>query len=203
MRLFTLFGLLFNTIFFILLAVIIAGFALDWLTPLMIFNTVAQIHQDPNYRLILGLLSALIILISISFAQSVMGKMQREKNIAFATPSGQVSIALSAVEDLIRRLALQVPEVKSFRPDVVVNKKGIIVNLRIDLRTETSITELTERLQELIKNKIQALLRGIDEPISVRIHVAKIIAHEEKEKVKQKNEGETKEPPIPFYGYGR
>lgn len=203
MRSFALFGLFFNTLFFILLAMLILGIALDKITPQMIFDIAAQIHLDFNSRLILVLISVLIFLFSFSFAQSVLGKMQREKNIAFHTPSGQVSIALSAVEDLIKRLALQVPEVKNFRPDVVVNKKGIVVNLRIDLRCETSITELTERLQELVKNKIQDMLRGIDEPISVKIHVVKIIPHEEKEKNKEKAKTENKEPPIPFYGYGR
>ena len=203
MRLFALFGLFFNTLFFILLAMLILGIALDKITPLMIFNIAAMIHLDFNSRLILILISLLIFLFSFSFAQSVLGKMQREKNIAFNTPSGQVSIALSAVEDLIKRLALQVPEVKNLRPDVVVNKKGIVVNLRIDLRCETSITELTERLQELVKNKIQDMLRGIDEPVLVKIHVAKIIPHEEKEKNKEKAKTENKEPPIPFYGYGR
>ena len=201
MRLFTLFGLIFNTIFFILLALIIAGFAFNIITPQMIFESVTEIHQNPHSGLILGLISALIILISISFTQSVLGKMQREKNIAFPTPSGEVSISLAAVEDLIKRLTLQVPEVKNLRPDVIMGKKGILVNLRIDLRSETNIPELTERLQDLVKSKIQTLLRGIDEPILVKLHVAKIISLEDKGK--KKTNSEPGEPSVPFYGYGR
>ena len=199
MRTFTLFGLVFNTIFFIFLALVILGLAFNIVTPLMVFNILAEISRNPNSALILSLISALIILISISFAQSVLGKMQREKNIAFTTPSGEVSIALAALEDLIKRIVLQVPEVKSLRPDVVVGKKGFTVNLRLDLRSETSIPDLTERLQELVKNKIREILRGIDEPIVVKIHVAKIVSAEEK----KKSDSGPKEPAIPFYGYGR
>lgn len=199
MRIFTLFGLVFNTVFFIALALIILGFALNIITPLMIFNTATDISRNPDSRLIMILISTLIILISISFAQSVVGKMQREKNIAFPTPSGEVSIALAAIEDLIKRTVLQAGEIKNLRPDVVVGKKGITVNLRVDLRSETSIPELTERLQELVKNKIREILRGIDEPILVKIHVAKIIPAEDRKKPDQ----EIKEPTIPFYGYGR
>lgn len=200
MRLFTLFGLIFNTLFFILLALMIFGFVFNLITPLMIFNILVNIQQNLQSRMILGLISSLIVLISVSFAQSVLGKMQREKNIAFPTAAGEVSIALVAVEDLIKRLVLQAPEIRSLRPDVVVNKKGIVVNLRIDLRCETNIPDLTERLQELVKNKIRDMLRGIDEPILVKIHVAKIISGEDK----KKTELETKESPtIPFYGYGR
>jgi uncharacterized alkaline shock family protein YloU len=199
MRLFTIFGLIFNGIFFIFIAAIIFCFAFDILTPSVISDTILSIKQHANSRLILSLVAALIMLINYWFMQSVIGKMQREKNIAFHTQSGEVSIALGAVEDLIRRLALRVPEVKSLRPDVVVSKKGIVVNLRVDLRSETSIAELTERLQELVRSKIQDMLRGIEEPILIKIHVAKIITAEEK----KKQDTEPKEPAIPFYGYGR
>ena len=82
---------------------------------------------------------------------------------------------------------------------MVVGKKGFTVNLRLDLRSETSIPDLTERLQELVKNKIREILRGIDEPIVVKIHVAKIVSAEEK----KKSDSAPKEPAIPFYGYGR
>lgn len=198
MRFFTLFGLLFNTVFFIMIALLLFGFVFDVITPSILYDNLILIQQNPHSRLILSLAGFLIVFISISFAQSVLGKMQREKNIAFPTPSGEVSIALSAVEDLIRRLVLQAPEIKTLRPDVIVTKKGIIVNLRIDLRSEANIPDLTERLQEMIKNKIRDMLRGIDEPILVKIHVAKIVSSEDN---KKKEEPADTEPTIPFYGY--
>ena len=125
MRTFTLFGLVLNMVFFIFFALGLLGLAFNIVTPLMVFNIFTEISRNPNSALILSLISALIILISVSFTQSVIGKMQREKNIAFTTPSGEVSIALAALEDLIKRIALQVPEVKSLRPDVVVGKKAL------------------------------------------------------------------------------
>src|SRR3989338_9233549 len=110
MRTFTLIGLVFNMVFFIFFALGLLGLAFNIVTPLMVFNIFTEISRNPNSALIL-------ILISAFFTQSVIGKMQREKNIAFTTPSGEVSIALAALEDLIKRIALQVPEVKSLRPD--------------------------------------------------------------------------------------
>ncbi len=203
MRLFTFFGLLVYTAFCIFLSTGIVLFAFEVITPHMISDILAQILCYPNAGLILTCVSVLITLFSFSFIQSVLGKIHREKYIAFNTSSGQISIALAAVEDLIKRLSVQVPEVKSLRPDVRVRRRGgIVVYLRIDLRSETNIVELTERLQDLVKGRIQDMLRGIDEPIIVKIHVAKIVAQEEKDQ--KKADAEVKEkPPIPFYGYGR
>ena len=203
MRLFTLFGLIFNTLFFVFFCALLILFALNFITAPMVSDFAAYVSSYPNAPVILFLISFLILLINFSFTQSVLGKIHREKNIAFHTSCGQVSIALAAVEDLIKRLALSIPEVKNLRPDVRARRRGgILVNLRIDLRSEAGIVELTERLQELVKNKIQDMLRGIDEPIIVRIHVAKIVYPEDKEK--KKTEGDSKDQPaIPFYGYGR
>lgn len=159
------------------------------------------IQSNQNSRIILGLSGALLILISYSFAQIILGKFQRERTIAFATSSGQVTISLSAVEDLVRRLAGVIPEVKELRPNVVANKKGIIVDMRVVLRSEANIPELTSRLQDIAKSKIQEVL-GLEEQIIIKIHVAKI-AHDDKDNRKKKDSDKEDYSTIPFSGYGR
>jgi len=149
-------------------------------------------------KLVLALSGLLLILISYSFAQLILGRFQREKTIAFATSSGEVTIALSAIEDLIRKLAGVIPEIKELRPDVIASKKGILVDLRVVLRSEANIPELTSRLQDMARVKIQEVL-GVEEQIIVKIHVAKIIGAEEK----KRKETEKEEPTVPFSGYGR
>ena len=107
-------------------------------------------------------------------------------------------ISLSAIEDLIKRLAYNIVEIKDAKPYVVKRKRDLEVYLRVTLGQETNIPDLTNQLQELIRNRIQEVLR-IEDPISVRIHVSKIISAGEKEK--KKKQISTEEPPIPFQGY--
>jgi hypothetical protein len=200
MRIFTVLGILFYTVVLILVGVVLIIFSLNILQPPDINNLFIYIQHSPNSRIILGLSGVLLILITFSFAQLILGRFQREKTIAFNTSSGQVTIALSAVEDLIRRLAGIMPEIKELRPDVIATKKGIIVDLRVVLRSEANIPELTSRLQEITRSKIQEVL-GIEEQIMIKIHVAKIISLEEKER--KRKELEKEQPTIPFGGYGR
>jgi len=164
-----------------------------------IHNLLVYTQENPYSRIIVFLSGILLILISFSFAQLILGRFQREKNIAFKTSGGEVTIALSAIEDLIRRLAAILPEIKELRPDVRATKKGsITVDLRVVLKSEANIPELTARLQEIAKSKIQEVL-GIEEQILIKIHVAKIISTEEK----RRKETDKQETPIPFGGYGR
>src|SRR3989338_1976364 len=103
MRIFTILGILFYTVVLILIGIVLIVFALNLLKPEDINNLLIYTQTSFNSRLIIGLSGLLLILISFSFAQLILGRFQREKTIAFTTSSGEVTIALSAVEDLIRR----------------------------------------------------------------------------------------------------
>lgn len=196
MRIFTVLGILFYAVIIILIGVTLIVFSLNLLQPRDINYLFEYLQSAPNSRIITGLSGLLLILISFSFAQLILGRFQREKTIAFTTSSGEVTIALSAVEDLIKRLAGLMPEIKELRPDVIASKKGILVDLRVILKSEANIPELTSRLQEITKSKIQEVL-GLEEQIIVKIHVAKIVSLEEKKKKETLKE----EPTIPFGGY--
>lgn len=200
MRIFTVLGILFYAVVLTLIGILLIVFSLNLLQPQDINNLFTYLQYNPNSRIIVGLSGLLLILISFSFAQLILGRFQREKTIAFTTPSGEVTIALSAVEDLIKRLGGIIPEIKELRPDVIASKKGIVVDLRVILKSEANIPELTSRLQEITRSKIQEVL-GLEEQIIVKIHVVKIISAEEKER--KKKELTKEEPPIPFSGYGR
>ncbi len=199
-------------IIFYATVLILIGAALIFFAVALSFNrlqpqTIEYVNNFLTYlqgslysRVVVFLSGILLILISFSFAQLILGRFQREKTIAFATSSGEVTIALSAVEDLIKRLAGIVPEIKELRPDVKATKKGIVVDIRVVLKSEANIPELTARLQEITKSKIQEVL-GLEEQIIIKIHVAKIITIEEKER--KRKDYEREEPKIPFGGYGR
>ncbi|MBM3250192.1 MAG: alkaline shock response membrane anchor protein AmaP [Candidatus Omnitrophica bacterium] len=201
MRIFTVLGIIFYAAITITIGIALIAFSLNLLQPQNINDFLAYVRAYPNSRIIVGLLGLLFILVSFSFAQLILGRFQREKTIAFMTSSGQVTIALSAVEDLIRRISHHMPEIKELRPDVIATKKGIMADLRVVLRSESNIPELTARLQDLTRTKIQEVL-GIEEEIVIKIHVAKIISAEEKEK-KRKEAERLEQPTVPFSGYGR
>lgn len=144
------------------------------------------IYVTPNIRLIMGITGLSIVFISLLIAQITSGKIQREKTIAFENPDGQVTVSLSAIEDLIKKVSRQIAEIKELRPDVIASKKGVSIINRVILFEGANIPEVTEKIQNIIKIKVQEML-GIEEPISVKVHVAKI-ASSEKPKEEKKEE---------------
>jgi uncharacterized alkaline shock family protein YloU len=198
MRFLTVLAILFYTTVLTLIGAGLITFALNILQIQDIVGFLSYASLNQNSRFVFGLSGLLLILISFSFAQLIIGRFQRERNIAFNTASGEVTVSLSAVEDLIKRMANILPEIKELRPDVIATKKGIVVDLRVILKSEANIPELTARLQEMTKSKIQEVL-GLEEEIIIHIHIAKIASGDEK----RKRDNLREEPTIPFGGYGR
>ncbi len=198
MRIFTVIGILFYATVVTVIGAALIVFSLNFLQPYDINRFFEYLQISSNSKIIVGLSGALLIIISYFFAQLILGRIQRERTIAFTNAQGQVTIALSAVEDLIRRLAGIIPEIKELRPDVIATKKGLIVDIRVTLKSEANIPDLTARLQDITKAKIQDAL-GIEEQINIRIHVAKIIPLEEKSKRPADREASA----IPYGGYTR
>jgi hypothetical protein len=200
MRIFNVLGIIFYASILILIGLIMVVFSFNILPPSDIGNFFVYVQSNMNSRIVIGLSGLLLILVSFSFAQLILGRFQSEKTIAFTTASGEVTIALSAIEDLIKHFVLIIPEIKELRPDVIATKKGIVVDLKVALKSEANLPELTARLQEITKSKIQEVL-GLEEQIIIRIHISKIVSREEKDR--KKRESDNQEPAVPFGGYGR
>jgi len=194
-----------NIIFFTLMCAFLGTLALAFAFHLVTFEQIYDIlvflYTDGQSRLVTGTAGFLFVLLSLGTVQGITGRIQREKTIAFSNPNGQVTITLSAVEDLVKRLAFQLREIKDARAVVKATKKGIDIRMRVVLRAETSVPDFTAKLQDLIANKIQEVF-GIDEPINVRIHVAKIVSQEDKPKKKTEHPSESQgeEIAVPYQG---
>jgi len=187
MRLINGLTLFFYTVVFLLIGVLFIVISLNIIPQESMMETINTMYSTTNVRLILGVTGILLIFISVMVLQLTMGKIQREKTIAFENPDGQVTISLSAIEDFIKRALKQLPEVKDLKPSVRAGKKGILIINRVTLFSDVNIPEMTEKIQNIVKSRVQDML-GVEEPIVIRVHVVKIVHKEETAKDIKKDE---------------
>lgn len=162
-----------------------------------LLNALDYIYASMNLRVGLAVVGALLILISVAAYQFTVARIERQKNIAFNNPDGQVTISLSAIEEFIKRIGSSLPEIKELKSDCIATKKGIDISTRVIFWSDANIPEATEKIQGLIRTRIQEML-GIDEPIIVKVHVTKIAARQE---IKQaKKEKDKEDLRMPFSG---
>ncbi len=163
----------------------------------MVHQFLNLVYNDSKAGAIVFGIACAIIFISFLLENLIYGRRRRERTIAFDNPGGPVAVSLSALEDLIRCLSAQVVEIKEIRPTVLAIKKGLDIDIKLTLRQEANIPDLTVRLQDLVRRKIEEAI-GMEGKISVRIHVVKISLEDLKN---SKRPVEIREPYVPFHGY--
>lgn len=164
------------------------------------------IYDYENLQTIILCIAAFMLIMNYAFYATFSTNIGRDKIVAFDNPSGRVSVSLLALEDLVRRKVITVPEIKEMKTRISTTRKGLKVRIKTILRGETNIPVLTAKVQELVQEKIQDAI-GLDSPVDVSIYVGKIL----KQKVKSKRpiekeavDSDDKEPPpqnVPFHGY--
>lgn len=189
----------FYTVVLALLGASLILIALNLLPKANIIEAVNLIYAQPNLRLVTGFAGLLLITISLLIIQFALGRLEREKTLAFENPDGRVTVSLTAIEDFMKRVGAQIPEIQELKPKVSATKKGVVVEAKITLFSDISIPNITEKIQSIVKNRIQDML-GIEEPIIVRIHINKLVAKSEPKKKKTQEKESKKEEAPQFRG---
>jgi hypothetical protein len=183
--------LAFYTLVFLIVGGLLISYSLGVINPDNISAVIGYLPTEAYYRAIIGLAGISIIVICLSILQLVLGSFQQEKTIAYENPDGQITVSLQAVEDLIRRQALEFDEIKDLKPSAKVTKKGVEIKCKVVLAQDRPIPDLAQKIQNIIKNKVQATL-GLEENLEVKIHVVKIMPKG------RRKEREEKKPQAPY-----
>ncbi|MCX5716481.1 MAG: alkaline shock response membrane anchor protein AmaP [Candidatus Omnitrophica bacterium] len=167
MRIISNITIIFYSILFLIGGILLVMVAAGVFSKELAMYTVDFVYNTPNMRWIIGVTGGLLIVVTLLVLQIIISRMQMERTIAFDNPDGRVTISLSAIEDFIKRITRQLPEIKELRPDVIATKKGVDITIRLVLYSDTNIPGITEKIQHIIKGNIQDML-GIEEPVAVK-----------------------------------
>lgn len=202
MKFLTRIAVLFYVTLIMFISSFILLFVLNYIDMQNIVNLFAVIYFDEALRMAFAVGACALLFLNFVFYRAFTVNIHREKTIAFDNPAGRVSVSLVAIEELTKRVISQTSEVREVKSKISVSKKGLMIKIKLILRAEGSIPEVTSRVQELVKRKIQSTI-GLDEPIEVAIYVGKILSDQGKEKRPPKKEESQKESQqnVPFQGY--
>ena len=121
------------TLVFVVIGTLLVAFSFNLFTLQDLTGFLRQTLQVEDMRLITGGIGLFLVIASTFIAQITLGRMQREKTIAFDNPDGQVTVSLAAIEDFIKRLSASISEIRDLHSDVIAGKTGIEINTRISL----------------------------------------------------------------------
>ncbi|MBI4436960.1 MAG: alkaline shock response membrane anchor protein AmaP [Candidatus Omnitrophica bacterium] len=164
---------LLGALFFLLTGVVLLILAARLLSIDDLNVLLSALYDSTKTRLLLGAIGGAILLATVTFARVIILQIQRERTIAFHNPDGEVTVALDAIEDFIKRVGSDLNGIKEIKPYVRATRSGIVVTVRGTLWADTHIPEATERLQHVVRSHIHDIL-GVEEPITIHVHIGKV-----------------------------
>ncbi len=177
------------TMVFSIIGAILIALSLNAGSINSVTNWINYLFQTENIRLSMALTGFLLIVINISIAQLSIGKLKKHKTIAFENPNGQVSLSLLALEDEIKKVIHKMEEVKEAKVNITAGKTGIELSIKTVFYSDINIPDTTERMQGAIRTRLQEML-GIEEKLSIKIHITKIVRRGKTTEQKNLNEPE-------------
>lgn len=195
-------------LFYVTVTLFYTCFMLLYVSNIIDYKTLSSfcyaIYVDDTLKLIVGSIAGVILFINLMFFKFFSVSSRRDKIIAFDNPSGRVTVSLLALEDLVRKMLESHTEIKDAKIRMHASRKGIQVIIRLVIKSEVSIPELTSLIQSSVKKKIHESI-GVDERVEVTIFVGKILSNMKnaKKNLSDKNNQVKTDDNlhIPFEGY--
>ena len=137
------------------------------------------------------------------FYQFFTVNVKRNRIIAFDNPNGRVTVSLSALEELIKRMLSETDEIREAKPSVTASRRGLNIRIRLSLSAENSVPSISSKVQSAVTKKVQDVI-GLDEKVNVTIYIGRIypeVVKEAKKVKKTEPQEENKPTNVPFHGY--
>jgi uncharacterized alkaline shock family protein YloU len=95
-----------------------------------------------------------LFLISVRILQLFFRKKKIKKAIVAKNELGDVNISLDAINSLVHDIVKQESNTKDIQSQIRVKENGVHVYLNLVVDSRTIIPELSERLQEILKDRV-------------------------------------------------
>ncbi len=117
------------------------------------------------------------VLIGLAFIAAQYLATKREDCISFDSADGEVIIAISAIEDFVKRVTKSFWEVKDATPTIEPRDDGVGVEMKVVLWDDKNIQSATSKIQKTIKSQIQDFF-GLANVHQVKVFVVRTVSRE-------------------------
>ncbi len=122
----------------------------------------------------IAMVAGCVMLVIVLLYLGTYSPKTKVRQLSFDSEGGAVSIDVSAVSDFIRKIGDEFGAVISMDPKIQSKKDLIIIDLNVNVHTGTRIPELSQLLQERVRESVRDGL-GIVEVREVKVHVREIV----------------------------
>lgn len=180
-------AVLFFTLLSLLVGTLLFAMGINLVSANLFSNFIIQIYQSPNFSFITIILGILFIIIGFLILHLLERILQKEKTITLSNKGGKITIAVSVIEDLVKKSVENLLDVKEIKSKIDLKKKGVKITSKIALFSTANIPQISNEIQKTIEEQVKQSLE-LNENVDVEVYVSKVVEKSDKEKIKEKQE---------------
>lgn len=150
-----------DRILLILFSFILIGFGLitffmvlGWGQPLQYLD---RVFLTENNRWIIGFSAVVIFIAGLAVLIGNISTRPSSRTRIITTEQGEVSISLSALENLVKKAAFQVHGVRDVKPLIKITPQGVAILIKAALIPGTVIPEAAQEIQTGVKGFLEQM----------------------------------------------
>lgn len=179
---------------------VVAGLTLiaisfNFISASRIIDAINLVNTAAGGQIAVAVLGAILIVVGILAPIRTAKKTKKSRSITFQNPDGEVTVSISAIEDYVKKVAKDIPDISNVKSRVYFNRKGINIISEVTIKAGSNIPEITERIQLAVKSKVQSMI-GVEESINMSLHINKISGDSQMNE--PQFQGEEEQTSVPF-----
>ena len=170
----------FKRIFIFLYAIILLKVAVmtivvsfDVLSIDLLLKYIVFLREHDSFKIFFSFIGCIFLFLSINSFYKLGKSFNKNKVIAFKNQEGELSVAISAIEEYVKKIVKDIFEVKDVKSFVKAKRNNMEIFINVSVDSQLSIPNITEKIHKNVKQKIQEVL-GIEKKLIIKIHVKKI-----------------------------
>jgi uncharacterized alkaline shock family protein YloU/uncharacterized membrane protein len=146
-----------------------------WIGYHLAENYLDNLYHEPLVRNSLLIVSIAFLMISLRFFYLAVRRNQTESpSVNLPSAHGNVSISIETIQNVALRASGRIKGLNELKARIQVKDSGLEIDLRTKVDGDSSIPQITEDVQRIVKEQVE-LLTGI--PVAkVSIHVTNIVS---------------------------
>jgi len=124
------------------------------------------------------IVGAVMFALVVVFVAALITRVRRHDCISFDNPDGELIIAISAIEDFIKRLGHSFHEVRDISPTVAAVDSGVAIEVRVTLWDDQNIHAACERIQKAVRSQVQTFF-GLANVHTVKVFIVRTVSRGE------------------------
>ena len=149
----------------------------DYLDRCLVYN-LKQIFVEGRHlwQPIVGF--AVLVILAVLLFIVAFSRTKKANRIKVATEEGnEIEISLSAIDNVVRRAANSVPQVKGLNTNLAVVNDGLNIDLNVTVPTDEALPAVGAAVRQAVNEQVTAMTGVV--PRKVRVQVVKVADRQE------------------------